>query len=110
MYPMPDLSKFTEPPVEFVGEEEGISARTTILAKAGDCVGQHAHQYSHATLIGSGSVRMWVDGAWEGDFKRGSLAGVKAGGVHIFQALEDDTLMSCLTISASAERSQLCLG
>lgn len=103
MYLPPDVSKFTEPPVEFVGEVEGISIRSTILEKVGDCVGQHAHQYSHATLVGSGEVRLWVDGVWLGDYKRGQVIAIKAGHPHIFQALAEDTLMSCLTISEIAE-------
>jgi quercetin dioxygenase-like cupin family protein len=103
MYPQPDVSKFTEPPVEFVGEVEGISIRSTLLEKAGDCVGQHAHSYSHATLVGSGRVRMWADGVWAGDYKRAEVIAVKAGVVHIFEAQEDNTFMSCLTISEIAE-------
>lgn len=103
MYAQPDVSMFTDPPVEFIDEVEGIAIRSTVLEKKGDCVGQHAHPYSHATLVGSGEVRLWVDGQWTGDFKRGQPIGVKAGRVHIFQALADDTFMSCLTISEIAE-------
>lgn len=103
MYPLPDVSKYTEPPVEFVGEVEGISIRSTLLEKAGDCVGQHAHRYSHATLVGSGEVRLWIDGIWLGDYKRAQPIAVKAGHVHIFQALADNTFLSCLTISEIAE-------
>jgi quercetin dioxygenase-like cupin family protein len=46
---------------------------------------------------------MWADGAWSGDYKRGEVIGVKAGVVHIFEAQEDDTFLSCLTISEIAE-------
>lgn len=103
MHPLPDVSKYTEPPVEFVGDAEGIAIRSTTLEKAGDCVGQHSHPYSHATLVGNGAVRVWVNDLWRGDFRRGDPIGIKAGCSHIFQALEDDTFMSCLTVISKVE-------
>lgn len=103
MHPLPDVSAFTDPPVEFIEEIEGIVIRTTTLAKAGDCVGQHKHSYSHANHVGHGSVRLWVDGQWVGDYKRNQTISVKAEAVHIFQALEDDTSISCLTIASVIE-------
>lgn len=102
-HPLPDVSKFTEPPVEFVDVVEGICIRTATLSNAGDCVGQHKHSYSHANHVGHGSVRLWVDGVWVGDFKRNQTISIKANAIHIFQALEDDTSISCLTIASVAE-------
>lgn len=97
-HPLPDVSAFTKPPPEFIDECEGIGIRSTILLKKGDCVGQHAHTYSHATFIGSGAVRLWANEQYVGDFYRGEAVGIKAHQRHIFQALEDDTLLACLTI------------
>lgn len=97
MYPLPDFSRATDAPVEFVGEVCGVTFRSTWLAKKGDLVGQHAHAYDHATLCGSGAARLWVDGVWREDLKRGQAVPVEAGHVHIFEALEDGTLLSCIT-------------
>lgn len=97
MYPLPDLSRATETPVEFVGEAAGVAFRSTFLAKKGDVVGQHAHEYDHATLCGAGRARLWVDGTWREDIERGQAVEIKAGHVHIFQALEDGTQLSCIT-------------
>lgn len=97
-YPLPDVSAFTQPPPEFIDEVEGIGIRSTILEKKGHCVGQHSHPDPHATFVGSGAVRLWADRKYVGDFKRGQAIGVKAGCAHIFQALEDDTLLACLTV------------
>lgn len=99
MHPLPDVSVHTQPPPEFIDEVEGIGIRSTVLKKAMDCVGQHAHPHAHATLVGSGAVRLWVDGKFLGDFYRGQAIGVKAHHTHIFQALEDDTLLACLTVA-----------
>jgi hypothetical protein len=97
-HPLPDVSAFTQPPPEFIDEVEGIGIRSTILEKKWHCVGQHAHLEAHATFVGSGAVRLWADGQYVGDFLRGQAIGVKAGAAHIFQALEDDTLLACLTV------------
>jgi quercetin dioxygenase-like cupin family protein len=102
-HPLPDLSRFVEPPVEFIGEVEGVAFRSTTLAKAGDCVGQHSHAYAHATYVGNGRVRLWQDGAWVGDYDRAEPISIPAGSVHIFQALQDDTHLTCVTIVAVAE-------
>lgn len=96
-YILPDVSAFTQPPPEWIDEVEGIGIRSTILKKKYDCVGQHAHPYSHVTFVGSGAVRLWVDGVYVDDFKRGQAIAIKAGCSHIFQALENDTLLACLT-------------
>lgn len=103
MHPLPDVHRFTQPPVEFIGEVEGVAFRSTTLAKAGDCVGQHAHPHPHATYVGNGAVRLWVNGVWRGDYGRGQPIAIKAHSVHIFQALQDDTHLTCVTIVAVAE-------
>lgn len=96
MHPLPDVSSHIEPPVEFVDEVCGIAFRSTIVQK-GKCIGQHAHPYAHATLCGSGAARLWVDGVFREDIRKGQAVQIEAGYVHIFQALEDDTLLSCIT-------------
>jgi quercetin dioxygenase-like cupin family protein len=88
--------------VEFVEEKAGIYFRSVLLAKAGTVIPQHVHDHDHATFVGSGSVRLWVDGEWAGDVKAGHAIEIKAGREHLFQSLADNTLLACIHDVASA--------
>lgn len=94
-HPLPKMI-VTQPPVEFVEEVCGIFFRSVFLEKSGMIVWQHVHTYDHPTFIGSGSVRLWVDEEWAGDFKAGHAVGIKAGQKHLFMALEPNTRLACV--------------
>jgi len=106
MIPVPDvrnLRPLSEQPVEFVDVVAGLYFRSIILEKVGDAVPQHSHRYDHATLVGSGRARLWVDGEWSGDFKAGVAIEIKAARQHVFQALLPNTLLVCVHDAVSAE-------
>lgn len=82
--------------VERIEEECGIYTRSIFLPQAGMRVPQHVHPYDHATYVGSGKARVWVDDVWVGDFEAGRLVPVKAGKRHEFLALEANTRLACI--------------
>ena len=88
--------------VQYVDECCGIYIRSVLLQK-GERARQHVHDYDHASYIGSGSVRMWVNGGFEGVFKAGVAVPIRAGQRHEFEAMEDGTRLACLHTAASAE-------
>lgn len=82
--------------VEYVDEVCGIYFRAILLEQAFDVVPQHTHDYDHVTLVASGSVRLWVEGEYKGDFDAFRAIEVKARKAHIFQALEPMTRLACV--------------
>jgi hypothetical protein len=104
MYPLPtSVAPLERQPVQFVDEVCGIYFRSIILERAGQCVPQHVHDHDHATFVGSGKARVWIDGEWDGDYTAGHAIAIKADKKHVFQALEDNTLLACVHDVASAE-------
>lgn len=82
--------------IEFVDEVEGIHFRSILIRKAGTLVPQHEHDVSHPTLCGQGSASIYLGTAYWRDIKAGEAVPIKAGVVHSFMALEDDTRLTCV--------------
>lgn len=57
---------------------------------------QHTHNHDHATYVGSGSVRLWINGVESGDYFGGDAVEIKGGSEHLFMALEDNTRLVCV--------------
>lgn len=91
--------------VEFVEEVCGIYFRS-ILIKKGRRARQHDHDYDHATLVGNGSVQLFVNGSDEGVYTAGMAVPILARQRHEFLALEDNTRLVCVHIAASAEAAK----
>lgn len=107
MYSMPEkLPPLEAQPVEFVEEVCGIYFRSLLLLRTGTAIPQHVHDHDHATYIGAGKVRLWVDGEWDGDYTAGHAVAIVAGKQHVFQALEDNTRLACVHDIASAESAK----
>jgi len=88
--------------VEWIEEVCGLYFRS-ILLQEGMRVPQHAHDHDHATYIGAGEVRVSIDGKEFGVFKAGQAVPVKAGHIHEFLALKNDTRLACVHDVGSAE-------
>lgn len=89
--------------VEYIEEVGGLYFRTIRLPKSGDMVPQHAHDYSHVTFLGHGSVLAFADGIGIGYFSAPAAILIEAGKLHEFIAQDDNTLMTCIHNVASAE-------
>lgn len=83
------------PEVEFT-IQDGIFIKQMFLAKAGIYVPQHSHKYEHASMLASGSIRVWQDEKLIGDFKAPLPINIPAGCKHTFLSLEDNTVVYCI--------------
>ena len=104
MYTLPKITHdLVDQPVEHIETVAGIYFRSILLARAGHVVPQHSHGHDHATYVGAGAARLWVDGKWVGDYPAGYAVEIKAGRAHVFQALQDNTRLACVHDVSSAE-------
>jgi quercetin dioxygenase-like cupin family protein len=71
---------------------DNVFVKSTIV-KEGTYLKQHRHEFDHMTVIAHGSVRMWVNDIWSGDFKAPDMILVVADKSHSFVALTDATIM-----------------
>lgn len=86
----------SEQPVENIEMVAGIYFRSILLKEAGTVIPQHSHSHDHATYVGSGKVRLWVDGKWNGDYEAGRAIAIKSGQRHLFKSLEQNTRLTCV--------------
>ena len=92
--------------VEGVDEAGGFYFRSVLLQNIGDVVTQHTHDYDHATYIGNGKVKLYVDGVEQGDYFAGRAVEVKANTKHHFVALEPNTRLTCVHLVEKAEHNK----
>lgn len=76
--------------------EDGVFVKQLSLERVGYCIPGHKHEFSHTSMLAKGSVRMWRDGQFVGDFHAPTGIKVDAGAFHMFMALEDNTLLFCI--------------
>ena len=82
---------------------DGLEIKELYFAEPGIVMGQHAHAFSHAHLVGSGEVRVWVDVKEVGDFKAGAAIDIAAGKMHTLMSLKADTRGFCIHNVAGLE-------
>lgn len=80
---------------------DGVFMKGMIMAKRGTVVSQHAHQYSHTSLLARGSVILKREDAnekWSGTSIHHAPAFIEipAKTKHWFESLEDDTHIYCI--------------
>lgn len=88
---------------EFVEEVEGIYFRSIFLPFRGMTVPQHRHDVPHPTFCGAGKARLYVNGRFKCDVEAGHAVPIEAGVDHLFEALEDNTRLTCIFDTARAE-------
>lgn len=82
--------------IEFIEEKAGIYFRSVFLPFKGTTIPQHVHTEDHATLVGNGKARLYVNGRFDSDIEAGHAVTIKAGQKHMFEALEDNTRLICV--------------
>lgn len=83
------------PEIAFV-TADGLEIKQLYFSAPGLFMGQHAHQFSHAHLVGSGAIRVWADGRELGDFNAGDSINIEAGVLHTLMSLKADTRGFCI--------------
>jgi quercetin dioxygenase-like cupin family protein len=73
--------------------------------KAGDQNEGHVHNFDHITLLARGSVRVHVDDNMT-EFKAPHLIYIAKGKSHYIEALEDDTVATCLHALRTGDKEE----
>lgn len=92
---MTDFIPIELPEVEFV-TPDGLFIKQMFMAHPGIFVPQHSHKYDHASMLASGSIRVWCDDILVGDFTAPKPLHIKSGTKHTFMALEPNTVVYCI--------------
>lgn len=66
-----------------------------IPLKAGEKAEQHVHQFDHPTIVATGAIKVWIDGAYQGVAFSPSIITIKAHQRHEFLAIAD-TVICCV--------------
>lgn len=64
--------------------------------KKGTFVPQHSHAYGHTSMLAQGSVRVIADGKELGVFSAPEAVWIRPRTKHLFEALEDNTIVLCV--------------
>jgi hypothetical protein len=81
-----------------------VYVRMMHFERAGDVEKGHAHKYDHSSLLAAGSVKARVNGR-ETVFHAPTIIHIKKGLRHRFEALEDNTLLTCVHAIRSRDGS-----
>jgi quercetin dioxygenase-like cupin family protein len=76
---------------------DGVFVKSMCIAKAGTFIPQHSHTFDHVSVLVRGSVRVQTGGNSHSIAYR-APAGIMipAGVKHLFESLEDDTIVLCV--------------
>ncbi len=100
--PVPDGPAVEQPVEVQISMADDVFIKQISIPKAGTLVPQHSHHFDHTSLLAVGSLRIWQDGAWLGDFRAPVPVHIRAGVQHQMQALEDGTVFYCVHNTARA--------
>jgi hypothetical protein len=104
----PTLQKAAEQPISSdTLISDGVFAKPFRVAKAHTFLPQHSHVYDHVSVIVRGAVRLWCDGELLGDHAAPTGILIKAGVKHLFETLEDDTIILCVHDIGTAESVEI---
>jgi hypothetical protein len=82
-------------PVSTISCVASVFIRQMLFEKNGDVNEGHAHVFDHQTLLARGSIKAVVDGHTS-YFTAPQIIFIKAGILHEFTAMEDNTLCYCI--------------
>ena len=85
-----------QPPVWEHTSVDGVFIKQMFLKDAGTLVPQHSHTFDHTSMLAVGSVRVWVEDQFQGDFKAPTPLFIAAKRKHTFQSLEPNTIIYCI--------------
>jgi quercetin dioxygenase-like cupin family protein len=89
-----------EPEASWPETPDGIAIKGLHFPTPGIVMGQHAHSFGHSHLVGSGALRVWVEGKELGDFAAGQVIYLQAGKRHTMMSLKAETWGFCITNTA----------
>ena len=86
---------------------DGVFCKTIRVRKAHSFIPQHAHVYDHVSVVVRGSVRLWRDGTLDRDYHAPCGIVIEARVKHLFETLEDDTIILCVHDIGTAEAVEI---
>lgn len=75
---------------------DDLFIKTVVVQHAGSIIPQHAHKFSHVTLLAVGSMRVWADGVPLGDFTGPTGILIRAEVKHRMETLTDGVVFACV--------------
>jgi hypothetical protein len=75
---------------------DDIFTKQMHIKHAGMFIPQHSHTYEHMSMLAHGSVRVWQDGVFSGDYQAPAGIKIPANTLHTFMSLEPDTIVYCI--------------
>jgi hypothetical protein len=75
---------------------DGVFIKQYAFPKAGSIVPQHAHVWSHATVLARGEIMVWRAGRYVGRFTAPALIEIPARVAHTFRTVVPDTTILCV--------------
>lgn len=86
---------------------DGVFAKPFRVPNARTFLPQHSHTYAHVSVIVRGAVRIWRDGILDGDYDAPVGITIPAHVKHLFETLEDDTIILCVHDIGTAEAVEI---
>lgn len=74
----------------------GLFVKLWSVRDAGTLLPQHAHSFSHLTLVMRGAVRAWRGEEMIGDFRAPAVIRIPADTLHNFLTLTNDVALACV--------------
>lgn len=74
----------------------GVFVKLWSVRDAGTLLPQHAHDFSHLTLIMRGVVRVWRGDEMLGDYRAPAVVRIPADTLHNFLTLTPDVALACI--------------
>ena len=85
-----------QPPDDVNFTADGVFIKQMAIAKAFTIIPQHSHVYDHMSMLAAGSVKVWKDGEFHGEFKAPAGIFIENNVKHTFQSQEDNTVIYCV--------------
>jgi quercetin dioxygenase-like cupin family protein len=98
------FTRAPEQPIEtMIYEADGLWVKQIVVKGAHVYLPQHAHLLSHLTLLTKGSLNVWIGDHWDARHEAPCGIYIAAGVKHLFETLEDSTILFCVHSLATAE-------
>ena len=75
---------------------DDIFVKSYLIPMARTIMPQHAHSFSHVSVIARGGVKVWIDGDYKGERHALSNVTIEALKMHTFMTTEDNTVILCV--------------
>lgn len=95
-YPQAFQQEVEQPDKWELRTADGVFIKQMYLAKRGNIVPQHVHEYHHHTMLAHGAVRVWIEKKNGRDYHAPCGIFIEAGRQHTFMALEPETVLYCI--------------